>query len=259
MTPMDAGAASNSVGIFVFLAIGALGGAHCLGMCGPLVSLYAERLGTDETRIRWRDVQQQLLFNFGRTVSYAAIGALMGFLGSLLYDAAAITTLAQQIRATSGLVIGALVIGTGLSYTLAGGVSSHGSVPGFLSVPFSLVSDRLTEHVDSWVNGPRIVALGAVHGILPCPLLYPVFLYAFAGGSPVTGFVSLGALGLGTIPTLLAYGTLFQSLGGDSRQTLHRALGVMFVIMGYVPFSHGLRLVGIGAPPLPIPFYQPLM
>jgi len=27
----------------VFLLVGLLGGAHCLGMCGPLVSTYADR------------------------------------------------------------------------------------------------------------------------------------------------------------------------------------------------------------------------
>ena len=36
--------AAANVEAGVFLVIGALGGAHCLGMCGPLVSVYADRL-----------------------------------------------------------------------------------------------------------------------------------------------------------------------------------------------------------------------
>ncbi len=40
-------AVSGDIGLVVFALIGLLGGAHCLGMCGPLVTLYADRLGDD--------------------------------------------------------------------------------------------------------------------------------------------------------------------------------------------------------------------
>ncbi|MUW15947.1 sulfite exporter TauE/SafE family protein, partial [Halorubrum sp. CBA1125] len=35
--------------VLLFLAIGLLGGAHCIGMCGPLVTVYAGRM-RDGTR-----------------------------------------------------------------------------------------------------------------------------------------------------------------------------------------------------------------
>jgi len=259
--------AASDPGLLVFLAIGVLGGAHCLGMCGPLVTLYADRMGNtasetgrdagDSRRVRPADVRQHLLFNAGRTLSYAAIGALMGALGAVLFDVAAVAALATDVRGVTGILAGGFIVFTGAGYLLRGTVGHGVSIP-LVGSAFSRVYGVVTTRVDEWVGGPRIVALGALHGFLPCPLLYPAFLYAFAVGSPLRGALSLAVLGVGTVPTLLAYGTVFQSLGTGSRVTLHRALGVAFVALGYLPLAHGLMLLGIHLPHPSIPVYQPL-
>jgi len=93
---------------------------------------------------------------------------------------------------------------------------------------------------------------------LPCPIIYPAYLYAFALGDPVRGALSLGVLGLGTIPTLFLYGTVLTSMGTKQRVRLHRGLGAVFLVLGYIPLQHGLMLYGIHLPHPPIPFYQPL-
>ena len=94
---------------------------------------------------------------------------------------------------------------------------------------------------------------------MPCPIIYPAYLYAFALGDPVRGALSLAVLGLGTIPTLFVYGTALGSLSTSSRVRLHRLLGVAFIVLGYIPIQHGLMLAfGIHLPHPPIPFYQPL-
>jgi sulfite exporter TauE/SafE len=253
--PVAAG--QGDVGLLVFLAIGVLGGAHCLGMCGPLVTLYADRLGADDDRVRPIDVRQHLLFNAGRTLSYATIGAVMGALGAVLFDAAAVAAVATDVRAITGIVVGGFIVVTGAGYLVRGSVGHGGSLP-VVGRAFSRLYGAVTARVDAWVGGPRIVALGALHGVLPCPLLYPAFLYAFAIGSPLRGAVALFVLGVGTVPTLLAYGTVFQSLSAGRRVGLHRALGVCFLALGYLPLAHGLMLVGIHVPHPPIPVYQPL-
>jgi sulfite exporter TauE/SafE len=267
-------------GLAVFAVIGLLGGAHCLGMCGPLVTMYADRMaarsdggtvsdtaGTGaagverdsrSNRLHWRDIRQHLLFNIGRTISYATIGAVMGGLGALVFDAAAVAAIADPVRAVAGVGVGLFILGTGATYLLRGSVGgAHGSVPG-LDGLFSRAYGLVTDRVDRWVQGPRIVGLGMVHGFLPCPILYPAFLYALASGSAVTGFLSLGVLGLGTIPTLFAYGTVVQSVSARTRGHLHRALGVAFLALGYIPLAMGLNLLGIDVPMVPLPVYQPL-
>jgi len=290
----------GSVGLAVFLAIGLLGGAHCLGMCGPLVTLYADRIGAarsdagrrnrddhdgvgragggpadrdlttggDATtdggyrrrRLSRYELRQHLLFNLGRTASYATIGAVMGALGALAFGAAAIAAVATDLRAIAGVLVGGFILLTGAGYLASGSSGPHRSIPlfdGALDRVFSRASTLLVARVDAWARGPRIAGLGAIHGLLPCPILYPAFLYALARGSPVEGALSLAVLGLGTVPTLLAYGTLASSLDAMTRRRLHRALGVAFLVLGYIPLSHGLTLLGVSLPHPTIPVYQP--
>ena len=254
-------AANVAVGapeLLVFFVVGLLGGAHCLGMCGPLVGLYADRM--DESGLSSGAVRQHALFNLGRTAGYALAGLLLGTLGALVFDAAAFASVSGPVRGVAGVVAGAFILVTGATST-AGRSGPGLAIPG-LDGLFARVSSLLTARVDRWVGGPRIAGLGMVHALLPCPILYPVYLYALARGSPVAGAVSLAAVGLGTFPTLFASGLAvgsLDSLAPGRRATLHRVLGVAFLLLGYVPLAHGLTLLGVdGLPHVHIPIYQPL-
>lgn len=66
--------------------------------------------------------------------------------------------------------------------------------------------------------------------------------------NPLLGTETLGALGLGTVPAVFLTGTAFDGLDIDSRQRLHRGLGVAFVVLGYIPLQHGLAALGIAIP-----------
>ncbi|WP_423996586.1 sulfite exporter TauE/SafE family protein [Halorubrum trapanicum] len=260
--------------VLLFLAIGLLGGAHCIGMCGPLVTVYASRMDADpgrtdggaagaagtasgtsgrEGHLTTYEVRQHALFNLGRAASYATIGTALGALGGAVFvTTATLTGAAETVRGGVGLLVGAAVILVGVRYLL-GGATGGVHLPGL-----ERVTGWLTGHVDRLANGPGIVALGAVHGLLPCPILYPAYLYAFASGSAVAGGVALGALGLGTIPAVFAYGTLIESVDPVHRRRIHRLLGVAFVALGYVLFAHGLMSVGIHVPHPRLPFWNPL-
>jgi sulfite exporter TauE/SafE len=206
--------------------------------------------------ISWGEIRQHLLFNFGRTVSYALIGAGMGFLGTIVYDVAAIAAITNDVRAFAGLAVGGFIVLTGFKYVLTG--TTAGLVGHFGGTVFQRVSARMMDQVDTLVDGPKIALLGAVHGVLPCPLLYPAFLFAFVTGSPLYGATALGVLGLGTVPAVFTYGVAFQFLAGRYQSYLHRALGIVFLALGYLPIAHGLMLFGFDVPHPTIPIYQPL-
>jgi len=261
--------------VLLFLAIGLLGGAHCIGMCGPLVTVYAGRMREGDGRtdggggaggatasaasdgrgshLTTYEVRQHALFNLGRAASYATIGTALGALGGVvLVTTATLTGAAELVRGVVGLGVGAAVILVGVRYAL-GGATGGIHLPGL-----ERVTGWLTGHVDRLANGPGIVGLGAVHGLLPCPILYPAYLYAFASGSAVSGGIALAALGIGTMPAVFLYGTVIESVDAVHRRRIHRLLGVAFVALGYVLFAHGLMSVGIHVPHPRLPFWNPL-
>jgi hypothetical protein len=247
----------------VFLLVGLLGGAHCLGMCGPLVSTYADRMRGDGAGrtggggdLTVRQVRQHALFNLGRTASYAAIGGLFGLAGGLAFvTGRTVTTVADDVHALTGLAVGAVVIAIGVRYALRLELQRI-PVPG-IETASSVVTGRIVPRVDAWVGDWRIVGLGAAHGLLPCPLLYPAFLYAFVQGSALGGAAALAALGLGTVPAVFLFGTAFGSVSVETRMRLHRVLGVAFVALGYIPLQHGLATLGVPLPHPPIPYSSP--
>ncbi|MFC6614214.1 sulfite exporter TauE/SafE family protein [Halopenitus salinus] len=262
------------IDVALFLTIGLLGGAHCIGMCGPLITVYAERMsktpqtdgatkadgGATVTGSNVRsghltpyEVRQHALFNLGRTVSYTLLGVTMGALGGAVFlGIGEITAAASLVRGVIGICIGVFVAVIGMYYVV-GRASVGIHLPGV-----KRVTGVLTNWVDGLAGGPGIVLLGAIHGLLPCPILYPAYLYAFASGSPAAGGIALAALGVGTIPAVFAYGTVIQGLGVRRRRILHRVLGVAFVLLGYVLFAHGLMAVGIHVPHPMFPFWNPL-
>jgi sulfite exporter TauE/SafE len=264
--------------VLLFLAIGLLGGAHCIGMCGPLVTVYAGRMREGGGRtdgggatsggaggaasasadrrgghLSTYEVRQHALFNLGRAASYTVIGAALGALGGVvLVTTATLTGAAEAVRGVVGLGVGAAVILVGIRYAL-GGATGGVHLPGL-----ERVTGWLTGHVDRLANGPGIVGLGAVHGLLPCPILYPAYLYAFASGSAVSGGIALAALGIGTMPAVFLYGTVIEGVDAVHRRRVHRLLGVAFVALGYVLFAHGLMSVGVHVPHPRLPFWNPL-
>ncbi|MFT4885647.1 MAG: sulfite exporter TauE/SafE [Natronomonas sp.] len=251
------------VDLAVFGLVGLLAGAHCLGMCGPLVTLYAERIdataadgGRRAGQLTPRAVRQHVLFNVGRAVSYAAIGALTGLLGGVVFEsAAAIEGVGNGLRGGVGVLVGLLVVGVGVSYLLGGAAGLHRFVPD--GAPLGRLVAAATDRVDRLAAGPGIVGLGALHGLFPCPIIYPAYLYAFAVGDPLRGGLSLLVLGIGTIPTLLLYGTVIDAVDATRRRRLHRALGAAFVLLGYVLLAHGLMLFGVHLPHPSLP-YRPI-
>ncbi len=233
-----------------FLVVGVLGGAHCLGMCGPLATTHARR-ASREDRLTLFDVRQQGLYTAGRVGAYAAVGAVLGALGSAVVAGGALLSVADVVRGVVGVAAGLAVLAVGAGYLR--GRPVHHAVPDGGAV--SRVSAAVGRRADDWAGDSRIAALGAAHALLPCPLLYPAYLYAVARGSAVAGALALGALGVGTAPAMVGYATAVGSVPVRHRARLHRLLGAAFLALGLVPLSHGLALLGVPVPTLPLPTY----
>lgn len=210
------------------LAIGFLGGIHCVGMCGGIVAaLTLRRPGVPPAPGAWR---LQLGYNAGRIASYTAAGAIAGLVGSLgtLLDRLLPVQLALYVVANALLVLlGLYLAGLGtavLRLEAAGGAvwrfaQSHG---------LKLAPARTL---------PGAVAAGAAWGWIPCGLVYSTIALALVSGSAVKGALVMLAFGVGTLPTLLATGLAAERLKRWARDRRVRvAAGIAVLAMGVAGF-----------------------
>lgn len=242
-----------------FLLVGLLGGGHCLGMCGPLVTAYAGEAGSEQGRVTLRDVRQQALLTTGRVGTYAAIGAVLGALGSAAIAGGSLFAGTDLVRGVVGVAAGCIVLAAGAGY-----LRGRPLDPGRLPIPgvsnaFATLAAAAHNRADTWAQGPRIALLGSVHALLPCPLLYPAYLYAFARGSPTAGALTLAALGVGTAPAMVGYATVLGAVPVSVRSRMHRVLGAAFLLLGLFPLLHGLALLGVPVPHVQLPHYAELL
>ncbi|MGE5849755.1 MAG: sulfite exporter TauE/SafE family protein [Candidatus Methylomirabilota bacterium] len=222
-------AATTLIAAFLF---GFLGSTHCFGMCGPLVSLYASQLGPG-TAVS--PLRQHLLFNLGRTLAYTNLGILLGMAGFLL-----------RIRPWSagliGLMAGLFVLLMGTHFLGAGGIVSR--LGRLLARPTGALVGVWRRYV-ALARSPGIVLLGALHGLLPCPLLYVMFTSAVAFGDPIYGGSLLFAFSLGTVPMMGAIGMVGQHLKPEGRLVWQRVFGGLVTVWGLVLLFHGLQTLGL--------------
>ncbi len=187
-------------GFLAVFLIGLLGGVHCAGMCGGIVS--ALSLQTPAAPIRSAAVWPlHLAYNLGRITSYAAAGALMGALGSLglLLNNWLPVQLTLYVAANLMMVALGLYL-TGATQTLAC-VERAGQ---WLWRRLQPATRRFLP-----VRGvAQAFPLGMLWGWLPCGLVYSVLAMTLLSGSAVRGAAIMLAFGLGTLPNLMLAGLL---------------------------------------------------
>lgn len=180
--------------IFSAFLVGLLGGGHCVGMCGGIVSAVTIALPTSKPKNGFL-----LAYNAGRILSYTAAGLLAGAVGAssfFLEHVLPIEKLLYGLASLMLVLLGLYLAGIWRGVTLleaAGGTFWRHLQP--YSKYFLPVQSL-----------PQAFALGTLWGWLPCGLVYSVLVAAIATASPLKGGLLMLAFGLGTLPTLLAMG-----------------------------------------------------
>lgn len=210
---------------------GLMGSIHCAGMCGPLVGLYANQIKGEPI---WLNLRQHFLYNLGRLLMYSNLGVVLGGAGFLV-------GLLPWSGGMLGILIGLFIAAIGLSLLGAGAASRL----------INQVMAQLTQSLAigwTWhgrlARSSGITMLGALHGLLPCPLLYVMFTSAVAMQDPLRGGVLLFGFGLGTIPMMWAMGTLAGRVRLPRRLGLQRFYGLVVTAWGGVLFFHGVKALG---------------
>ena len=227
---------------------GALGGAHCLAMCGGFVAAMAGAgrsmsSGAAPLVAARKLVLHQLAYNAGRIGTYTLLGVIVGSAGATALSAAHWLPLQRAMYAAANLFL--LALAATIVWRRDGVVALQQAGAALFVRVLPVV--RPLAAADSWA---KRCALGMVWGLVPCGLTYSVLPIAlFAGGSWQGGAVML-AFGIGTLPSLVAAGWLIERTAGWLSRPLVRwgaatllaafaAVGLWRALFATAALAHG--------------------
>lgn len=174
--------------------VGLLGGGHCVGMCGGIVSAVSMHLPQHKTKLPFL-----LAYNTGRVLSYTLAGIIAGLVGATSFFLQHVLPVQHVLYGISSLML--VVLGLYLAGIWHGVIylESAGKVIWKTLQPYS-------KHYIPVQNFKQAFILGILWGWLPCGLVYSVLIAAIATGHAINGGLLMLAFGLGTMPTLISMG-----------------------------------------------------
>ena len=217
------GGASPKIGGGSFGALFLVGlstSPHCLGMCGGI--LLSACAGREE---HMAQLGAALRYNGGRTISYTALGAVFGALGTVLTYT---LSMKSMLFTMLGLVVALL------------GLNMWGLLPALPSLPDEAgTACRLPDKFRR--QTPLLV--GLLTGLMPCGALYAAWLCAMSSGSAGNGALLMLAFSLGTVPLMLLFASLGALLPRGWTKYLRKLGAVLVTSMGLKMLIGGLLLL----------------
>lgn len=218
----------------VFISTGfAVGFGHCVGMCGPIVVSFSLHLASKRVLI------SNLLYHFGRVMTYAVLGGVVGITGSFIRVTAGIAVLQKAVMIFTGLMIVVMGLSMGGWLSLGRIFGDHYNSAGVITRGFGKMSGARSTAV--------YLPLGLLLGLLPCGPVYTALIATARAGMEIqtpfkaflTGMGLMVSFGLGTIPALLLVASLAKMNWLRSRKVIYKigsvlmiAVGIYFVIKG---------------------------
>ncbi len=207
--------------IWTAFLLGFAGSAHCAGMCGPLA--LALPAGGDG---RSTFITGRLLYNTGRILTYALMGACFGLLGQGFVIAG--------LQRWVSLFFGALIL-----------IGLFASPRFTRAVPVTRAVNWLKSRLGNWLQRRTLgslLGIGLLNGLLPCGLVYVACAGAATMGNFWQGIEYMLAFGFGTLPLMLAISLAGTKLQFALRFKLQRLIPVSLAIVGALLVLRGLAL-----------------
>lgn len=181
--------------------VGLLGGAHCISMCGGIVSALTFSLAEKQQRSVNGMFPFQLAYNLGRITSYLLAGAVMGGLGMLLAQLMPVYYAQLVLLALAGIFMVLLGLYLGGWWMLLNKFEH-------LGVGLWRCLEPLGRRLLPVSSPYEAFILGVIWGWIPCGLVYTMLVNAISTGSAIQGAGLMLAFALGTMPNLLLIGML---------------------------------------------------
>jgi len=201
---------------FVF---GLVGSFHCVGMCGPIV-----------LAVPGKSIFSKLLYNLGRTVTYALMGLVIGIIGEGFSLAGY-----QQILS--------VIVGAAMLLIVIFTKYKHFDLPlsGAISKLWIFSKNKLTPLFKSdAAMAPFLI--GLINGLLPCGLVYAALFAAVAMGGMLESSLYMILFGLGTAPLLIALSVFGNFLTPALRNKFNRTVPYLLGLVAILIILRGLNL-----------------
>jgi uncharacterized protein len=208
--------------LWTALALGFFGSFHCIGMCGPIALAVGGKGNTSY-------FQHKILYNLGRSFTYALLGLVVGSLGFSL-------SLAGFQQGFS-ILIGLVILIFSVRYKKA---DQFVRIPA-LSGMVNWVKRILNRFLKAGGAGAYF-ATGLANGLLPCGMVYMALVAALGLQSPSFGAAYMFFFGLGTIPLLLVLMYSGKLISMAIRERLQRAIPYLGAVIGIIFILRGLGL-----------------
>ena len=210
--------------LYTALGLGLLTGFHCVGMCGPIALVLPLNNKSWATR-----VFSALLYNIGRTITYASMGAVFGVIGAGFSFAG----FQRWISIVMGAFMIATVIFPQINNVLYKGTGN--------SKFMSSIKKQLSKYFQQ-ASYKSLFITGLLNGLLPCGMVYMAIAGAIAVGSVSGSVLFMALFGLGTIPMMFLLSMLGNFASLKLKRFINKAIPYVVVVVGLLFILRGLNL-----------------
>lgn len=205
--------------------VGLVGSLHCIGMCGPLVLALPLSNQSNAQRLFGG-----ILYNIGRSLTYALMGLIFGLLGKGLSFVG--------IQQWVSIVFGVLLI---LAVLL----------PGLLNLTPILnkvswkAGSAIKSRMGSLLRQKRVYPLflfGLLNGLLPCGLVYMAIMGSIINDSVLDSVLYMFLFGLGTLPVMFLLIYFSSLIKNRIISKIRKLIPFFIIVLGLLFILRGLNL-----------------
>lgn len=219
----------NSMGYGMIFIIGLLTSLHCVAMCGGINLAQS----VNSTKNGNSVIIPNLLYNFGRIISYTLIGGMVGALGSVI-------SLGGGLRGAVAIFAGVfmMIMGLNMLRVFPWLRRINLKMPKFIGRKIN--TKKAGKHSSFYI--------GLLNGLMPCGPLQSMQLFALSTGSFFAGALSMFLFSLGTVPLMFGLGALSSKLNKTFTDKMMSVCAVLVVVLGIGMLNNGLALSGVFVP-----------
>ena len=214
------------------LLIGLLGGTHCIGMCGGIVTALTIGLSNQKRNDGRRFFTYQLLYNIGRILTYTITGALVASIGAVSEHYG----FGMQVRKILTLTAASVMIFLGF-YLTGWWKTAILKIENIGSVLWRRIEPLAKKFIPIRSISHALIA-GNLWGWLPCGLVYSALFLAMSANSISQGALIMWSFGIGTLPVLLGLGYVSTNfIAHLQKQWVRTTAGTIIFCFGIFQFK----------------------